>query len=616
MDQKNLILAIVFSVAILLGYQWIFPAPEQPKKPPQTTEQQAQTPTAQSSATAPTPSTAPSPQGAPSAAGGTAPTAATTPTPKVQDRSAALAATARLTVASPRLDGSIALKGGRFDDLSLKNYRLTIDPNSPEIILLSPQGAEHPYFAEFGWVADGDTKVPSADTVWTADRKSLSPGEAATMSWDNGEGLTFTRTVAVDANFMFTVTQKVRNAGTRATTLHPYALISRTGKPPAEGTYLLHEGGVGVLNGSLVDPGYDDIKDFKPQNTKGGWLGITDKYWLVALVPDPAQDVATRFTHTLRDKTDVYQADWLGAAQALSPGGEIVSTSRMFGGAKEVHLLDAYEQAGVERFSYAVDWGWFWFLTKPIFYGLDYFKSILGNFGLAILLLTVLIKAAFFPLANKSYRAMSRMKALQPKMMELRERFKEDRARLNQEMMALYKAENANPMSGCLPLLIQVPVFFALYKVLYVNIEMRHAPFYGWIHDLSAPDPTSVLTLFGLIPVVIPHSLEFLQIGVWPIIMGITMFLQQKLNPAPPDPMQQKMFMLLPVVFTFMLARFPAGLVIYWAWNNVLSCGQQWLIMRKAGVKPGSGGKNKPPPPAASGKPSKPAKPAKTATNT
>jgi YidC/Oxa1 family membrane protein insertase len=595
MDQKNLILAIVFSVAILLGYQWLFPTPDQPKKPPQTTEQQTQTPgTPQpGSTTAPTPSTVPTPQGAPGIAG-TAPTASTTPTPtNVQDRPAALAAVPRLTVASPRLDGSIALKGGRFDDLSLKNYRLTTDPNSPEIILLSPQGAEHPYFAEFGWVADAETKVPNADTVWSADRKTFAPGDTATMRWENGDGLEFTRTVAVDANFMFTVTQKVRNTGNRVVSLHPYALISRTGKPPAEGTYLLHEGGVGVLNGSLVDPGYDDIKDSKPQSTKGGWLGITDKYWLIALVPDPAQEVSTRFTHSLRDKNDVYQADWLGAAQALAPGGEIVSTSRMFGGAKEVHLLDAYEAAGIERFSYAVDWGWFWFLTKPIFYGLDYFKSILGNFGLAILLLTVLIKLAFFPLANKSYRAMSRMKALQPKMMELRERFKEDRARLNQEMMALYKAENANPMSGCLPLLIQVPVFFALYKVLYVNIEMRHAPFYGWIHDLSAPDPTSVLTLFGLIPVVIPNSLEFLQIGVWPILMGITMYLQQKLNPAPPDPMQQKMFMLLPVVFTFMLARFPAGLVIYWAWNNVLSCGQQWLIMRRAGVK-ASGGRTQP----------------------
>jgi YidC/Oxa1 family membrane protein insertase len=594
MDQKNLILAIVFSVAILLGYQWIFPQPEQ-KKPPQTTEQPAQNPGAsQPSATTPSPSTAPSPQGAPSATGTGAPTAATTPIPAAKDRHAALAASPRLTIGSPRLDGSIALKGGRFDDLSLKDYRLTVDPASPEIVLLSPASAEHPYFAEFGWVADGaDTKVPNADTEWTADRKSLAPGEAATLSWDNGEGLVFTRTVAVDTNYMFTVTQKVRNTGNRPVSLHAYALISRTGKPPAEGTYLLHEGGVGVLNGGLVDPGYDDIKDFQPQTTKGGWLGITDKYWLIALVPDPAQEVAARFSHALRDRNDVYQVDWLGAAQPLAPGAEISSTSRLFGGAKEVHLLDAYEVSGIERFSYAVDWGWFWFLTKPIFYGLDFFKGILGNFGLAILLLTVLIKIAFFPLANKSYRAMSRMKALQPKMMELRERFKEDRARLNQEMMALYKAENANPMSGCLPLIVQVPVFFALYKVLYVNIEMRHAPFYGWIHDLSAPDPTSVLTLFGLIPIVIPHSLEFLQIGVWPIIMGITMFLQQKLNPAPPDPVQQKMFMLLPVVFTFMLARFPAGLVIYWAWNNVLSVGQQWLIMRKAGVSPG-GGKTQP----------------------
>ncbi len=370
-------------------------------------------------------------------------------------------------------------------------------------------------------------------------------------------------------------------------TLLPYGLISRTGTPPKSGTYLLHVGGVGVLEGSLQEIDYDDMADHPITGTsKGGWLGLTDKYWLAALIPAKDEAVQTRFTHFMRDKLDVYQVDYLAPARTIAPGGTSELTERFFAGAKEVHLLDMYEKKlGIDKFSYAVDWGWFNFLTRPIFYVLDYFKGILGNFALAILALTVLIKLAFFPLANKSYRAMSRMKTLQPKMMELRERYKDDKARLNQEMMALYKKENANPMAGCLPLVIQIPVFFALYKVLYVTIEMRHAPFFGWVHDLSAPDPTSILNLFGLFHWTPPHELAFLAIGAWPVIMGITMFLQQRLNPAPPDPVQQKMFMLLPIVFTFMLAHFPVGLVIYWSWNNTLSIAQQWVIMRRAGVK-------------------------------
>jgi len=385
---------------------------------------------------------------------------------------------------------------------------------------------------------------------------------------------------------MLTVVQKVENAGTQPVTLYPYALISRTGTPPVLGFFILHEGLLGVFDNSLKEYTYANMRDEKSGAVKfastGGWLGITDKYWLVALVPDQAEKVEANFRHTLRDKVDKYQADYLGAARRLAPGASAESHSLLFAGAKEVRLIDAYkERYNIALFDRTVDWGWFYFLTRPIFYILDYFFTVLGNFGLAILLLTVLVKLLFFPLANKSYKSMSAMKKLQPEMMRLREQYGEDRAKLNQAMMELYKKEKVNPVSGCLPIVIQIPVFFALYKVLFVTIEMRHAPFYGWIKDLSAPDPTSVFNLFGLIPWTPPY---LLMVGAWPIIMGITMYLQQKLNPQPPDPVQAKVFMMLPIVFTYMLSAFPVGLVIYWAWNNLLSIAQQWVIMRRAGV--------------------------------
>ncbi|HLB80104.1 MAG TPA: membrane protein insertase YidC, partial [Dongiaceae bacterium] len=396
---------------------------------------------------------------------------------------------------------------------------------------------------------------------------------------------------ALDDNYLFTITQRVENGGTMPVTLFPYGLISRTGTPDVLGFFILHEGLIGVFDGTLEEVDYDDVRDAGVQEYAGagGWLGITDKYWLVALVPDQGDQVSGRFAHTLRADTDVYQADFRGDGVTLAPGASVEAGSRLFAGAKEVRLLDRYrDELGIPLFDRAVDFGWFYFLTKPIFYLLDYLNGLLGNFGVAILLLTIAIKGLFFPLANKSYKAMSRMKLLAPEMTKLRDRFKEDKPRLNQEMMALYKREKVNPAAGCLPIVIQIPVFFALYKVLFVTIEMRHAPFFGWIRDLSAQDPTSILNLFGLAPWGIPDlgPLQLLSIGVWPIIMGVTMFLQQKLNPAPPDPIQARIFMMLPIVFTFMLAQFPAGLVIYWAWNNVLSIAQQWVIMRRMGVKP------------------------------
>jgi YidC/Oxa1 family membrane protein insertase len=384
---------------------------------------------------------------------------------------------------------------------------------------------------------------------------------------------------------MFTVSQTVENSSSAPVALFPYGLVSRTGTPPVAGTYILHEGPIGVFNGTLDDDvKYSSLKAGEPRvyATTGGWMGFTDKYWLVSLIPDQQESAKARFSRTDRDHTEIYQVDYTGSEHMVPAGGSISSSDRLFAGAKEVHLLDRYEsELGIPKFDRAIDFGWFYFLTKPIFLTLDVLYHWVGNFGIAIMLLTVIIKAIFFPLANKSYRAMSKMKVLQPEMQKLRERFGDDKARLNQEMMALYKRVGANPMAGCLPIVIQIPVFFSLYKVLYVTIEMRHAPFYGWIHDLSAPDPTSFINLFGLLPFHAP-AIAFLTIGAWPLIMGVTMFLQQKLNPQPADPIQAKMFMILPVVFTYMLSQFAAGLVIYWAWNNLLSIAQQWVIMRRA----------------------------------
>ncbi|PPR19838.1 MAG: hypothetical protein CFH40_02182, partial [Alphaproteobacteria bacterium MarineAlpha10_Bin3] len=416
-----------------------------------------------------------------------------------------------------------------------------------------------------------------------------------TLSWDNGEGLIFEQTFALDDAYMIQVSQRIKNQTASPVTMTPYGLVSRTGTPDILGFYILHEGLIGVLNETLKEIDYDDLRDDGPQEftTEGGWLGITDKYWLVALIPDQEESIKARFIAGKRGSTDLYQTDYISQPRLIPAGSTVTVSNRLFAGAKEVKILDRYEEElKIPLFDKAVDFGWFYFLTKPIFYALDWLNTQLGNFGLAILALTVGIKLLFFPLANKSYVSMSKMKLLQPKVVELKERFGEDRQRLNQEMMALYKKEGANPAAGCLPIIVQIPVFFSLYKVLFVNIEMRQAPFYGWIHDLSAPDPLGLLTAFGLFAWDVPQSLNIVNIGIWPLFMGITMFLQQKLNPTPTDPIQAKVFMFMPIVFTFLLAQFPAGLVIYWAWNNVLSISQQYVIMRRAGVKIGGGPSN------------------------
>ena len=577
-DQRNLILAVAISIAIVLGFQYFYEVPRVQQLAEQQAAQQALEPAPVPGAEAPLPSDVPAPPGTPV-------TSVTSTTVAAASRDAVLAEVPRVRIESPRLHGSITLTGGRIDDLTLADYRETTDPESPEITLLSPAGATRAYYAEFGWVpAESGTAVPVATTEWRADRGTLAPGEPVTLSWDNGAGLRFTRRIALDDNYMFTVTQAVKNSGVAPVTLYPYGLISRSETPETLGFYILHEGLLGVFDGTLLEIDYDDLQEDGKQNVSstGGWIGITDKYWLMALLPDQSDPFNGRFFHTLRDGTDKYQVDFQRGAVVVPAGGTAEVTDRLFAGAKEVQLINEYdEEFEIVRFDLVIDWGWYPFLTKPIFIALDYFNRWLGNFGLAILLLTVIIKALFFPLANKSYKAMSKMKKLQPKMTELRERYGDDKARMQKEIMLLYKAEKVNPMSGCLPIVVQIPVFFALYKVLFVTIEMRHAPFFGWIRDLSAPDPTSLVNLFGLLPF---DSPDFLTIGVWPLIMGLTMLLQQRLNPQPADPMQAKIMMALPIVFTFIFARFPAGLVIYWVWNNVLSIAQQWIIMRKMGV--------------------------------
>ena len=559
-QQRNLILAIVLSIAVVLGWTLLFPSsPGPPRVGPAPAQQEASVP-------------------------GAAPAA--TSAPAAPTREAAVAEGARIAIESGNLVGTLRLTGGRIDDLRLARYRETVDPGSKLITLLSPQTAPDPYFAEFGWIDAAGKPVPDEAAVWTASGTKLTPTTPVTLAWDNGKGLRFERRIAVDRDFLFTVTDHVTNAGAEPVALQPYGRVQRIGTPPTAGYYILHEGPIAVFNGVLNEPSYDDVtkkREIK-QTITGGWLGITDKYWLVALVPDQKAEKTARFVAVKGNGKDGYQADYLSTPLTVAPGQSAETVNRLFAGAKEVALLDRYEEElGVARFDRAVDFGWFYWLTKPIFYVLDYFNRLTGNFGVAILLLTLCVKALFFPLANKSYRAMSKMKLLAPEVEKLKARYGEDRQAMSAAMMELYKKSGANPLAGCLPIVIQIPVFFSLYKVLFVTIEMRHAPFYGWIKDLSSYDPTSVFNLFGLLPWGPPEIfLLGATIGAWPLMMGVTMYLQQKLNPAPPDPVQAKVFMALPFIFTIMLAPFPAGLVIYWAWNNLLSVAQQWVIMRQA----------------------------------
>ena len=491
----------------------------------------------------------------------------------------------RVSVISKEVTGSISLKGARIDDVTLSQYRETLDPDSSLIDLLLKSNERNPYFIEFGWSSPDGVKVPNGKTLWKASKEILSPDSNVTLSWDNGEGVVFYQDISIDDTFMFTVNQRVKNNSKNLITLYPYGLIRRTGEPETTRFFVLHEGPLGVFDGTLSEKSYEDLEDagkkginIKPLEA-GGWIGLTDKYWLTALLPDQKEIFNFTYRH-LNSNGGQYQTDFLGKAIKIKSNSQGESLSRAFAGAKRLTLFDDYEERfDIKHFDLAIDFGWFYFLTKPFFYALSWANDYLGNFGLAILAITVIVKLVFFPLANKSYKSMAKMRNLGPEIKKLRERVGDDRQKLNQEMMNLYKKEKVNPAAGCLPILVQIPVFFALYKVLFVSIEMRQTPFFGWIKDLSVADPTSMFNLFGLLPYSTSMLPDFLNLGVWPLLMGVTMFLQQRLNPTPPDPIQAKIFAWMPVAFTFLLATFPAGLVIYWTWNNLLSICQQWLIM-------------------------------------
>ncbi|MFC5506832.1 MULTISPECIES: membrane protein insertase YidC [Hyphomicrobiales] len=589
-DNRNLLLAITLSVVVLFGWQYFYGVPQMEKqKQIAQQNQQAQSQTAP----VPAPGAAPVPGAAP---GQTVAPAVAPATGAVLTRDQALAQSPRVRIETPKIAGSLSLTGARLDDVSLKAYRETVDPNSPIIVLLSPLGGPNGYYSDFGWVAapGANVSLPNATTVWTADAQVLTPAKPLTLTWDNGQGLLFRRVVTVDDNAMFQIRDEVENKGAAPVSLFPYAQVVRHGRPATLGYYVLHEGLIGYVGDhGLQEFTYDHV-DKEPllspgtngrvwKDAVGGFVGITDKYWAAAVVPDQSRKYDGRFSSVQTGAARTYQADFLSEAVTVAPGASATSTARLFAGAKEVAAISGYEtNLGIKRFDLMIDWGWFYFFTKPMFFLLDWIFKHVGNFGVAILIVTLILKGIFFPLASKSYASMAKMKALQPEMLALRERYADDKMKQQQALMELYKTQKINPLAGCWPVLVQIPIFFALYKILFITIEMRHAPFFGWIRDLAAPDPTNLFNLFGLLPFTPP---AILHLGLWPIIMGITMFVQMKMNPEPPDPVQKMMFTWMPVFFTFLLGSFPAGLVIYWSWNNLLSVLQQGYIMRKHGVK-------------------------------
>ncbi len=563
-DNRNLVLAIVCSALLVIGYQIFFELPKQ-----QALEEQALKEQKELILTAPENSSQSQQEVETS----------------IKDEKIINAP--RISIDTPSIEGSISLAGARIDDIVLKNYTKNLDPQSSKIRLFERLDNQKPYFAEFGWIGSGTVDLPNSSSIWTSNSSILEPGKPIILSYKSDNNLKFERIFEINENYLITITDRVMNNGSSEVTLYPYGLVRRTGLPKVDGLFILHEGPIAVIDEKLREVDYDDLVDDGDEiissEMKGGWIGITDKYWLAALIPDQKDKSEFAFRYS-KKSSGQWQSDWRGSSKIISPGSEIETTSHLYAGAKKLALLDEVEEdIGAYRFDLAIDFGWFYFLTKPFFYTLNWLSKYLGNFGLAIIGLTIIIKLLFFPLANGSYRSMAKMRALQPKLTELRERYKGDQQALNKAMMEMYKSEKVNPAAGCLPIFIQIPVFFALYKVLYVTIEMRHAPFYGWINDLSAKDPTSILNLFGILPYSVQNwpIPDFFQLGIWPIVMGITMWLQFRLNPTPPDPVQARIFAWMPVIFTFLLATFPAGLVIYWTINNLLSIGQQWLIMKQ-----------------------------------
>ena len=588
-DNKNFVLFAVISLAILIGYNFLYAGPRQAEYDRKLQIQRAEQAMQQEALAA-----NPAPQPTDTLAGATP----LTGTANQSSASLALQDAGFVRIETPELSGSLSLRGARFDDLSLVNHKAdNADKTEAEdnVLLLKKYGTDNAYYASFGWATPRGAKgsAPDESTAWTADSNTLTPEAPVTLSWTNSAGAKYLMKVAVDEDFMFTVTQTIINTSNQPIVLAPSAEIRRTGAPSVSGLLILHEGMIGVFDGLLQESDYDDLKDDgnfvgktdKSENLTGGWMGVTDKFWMATLVPNN-DDVLqrARLTYSSVGGSDVYGADYAQTWQTIAPGATSETENKFYAGAKIVGELDHYEAIyQIKDFGKAIDWGYLWFFTRPIFVGLHWLFGVTGNYGVAILIMTVILKLGLFPLANKSYRSMAHMKKAQPKIKALQERYKDDKQKLQQETMALYKTEKINPMAGCLPMIPQMFIFFALYKTLYVTIEMRHQPFFGWITDMSAADPLTPVNLFGLIPWDPP---SFMAIGVLPILMGISMWLQQRLNPQTSmDPMQQKIMGMLPIMFTFIMAQFSAGLVLYWTWNNILSIAQQSFIMKRENAR-------------------------------
>ena len=583
-QNKNLILATALSFVVILVWFVLFPPPE-PTPVPET-ESASQTAAEDALATVPTTAEAPG--------GGTT---------QVETRQEALSEAPRIKIDTPRVTGSISLLGGRIDDLSLKDYHLTRDKDSPIVTLLSPVGTPSAYYALYGWAPGAGltlADVPGANTEWVLESgETLGVDSPVTLSWSNDKGMTFRRELAIDDNYMFTVTQSVQNDSGSPASMAPYGILARHGEPQdLKNFFILHEGVVSMADGTLTETDYSDMPDFPldtregakaevVQVTKDGWIGFTDHFWMSTLIPQPGS--AFKSVAKYDESRDIYQTEAVLPTQTVADGQTATVTTQLFAGAKEWETLRNYEKDGIQNFIDSIDWGWFFFLTKPIFWLLHNLNQMIGNMGWSIIGLTLIIKALLFPLAYKSYVSMAKMKELQPQMEALKEKAGDDRQKMQQGMMELYKKEKVNPAAGCLPILLQIPIFFSLYKVIFVTIELRQAPWFGPFQDLSMPDPTSIMNLFGLLPNAGPEPgtlMATIFIGILPLLLGISMWLQQKLNPAPTDPTQQMIFAWMPWVFMFMLGSFASGLVVYWIANNTITFTQQYLIMRSQGYKP------------------------------
>jgi len=556
-NQKNLFLAIVISMAIIFGFQLLVPQPERvPVSEDQTVEQSSVDLNIQN-----------------------------TNSQIIVNRNEVISSSVRVSFDNGKIKGAINLEGGIIDDLVLEEFRETLDPTSDLIEFLNPLGSQDAYYLDTGWVSSDNTlELPNNKSIWKTDKTSMGIDDPVKLFWSNSQGITFEKIISLDENYLFNVDQRVINNSDKSFDLFPFGLSKRQGIPDMQNFFILHEGPISITDSVLEEYDYDDLKEKRKikHTSVGGWIGITDKYWQTAIIPNQNEPITQTYSYSFAENVDNFQTDIVGEKIAVSNGASISHNFKLFAGPKIVSVIDTYmEEYGIQEFDRSVDFGWFYFLTKPIFNVLQFVFGYVGNFGWSIIVFTILMRICFFPLAQQSFKSMAKMKKLGPEMQRLKEQYGDDRAGMQKEMMALYKREKANPIAGCLPILLQIPVFFALYKVLFVTIEMRHAPFIGWIHDLSAPDPLGLLTAFGLFDWNVPGILQLFNIGIWPILMGISMFLQQKLNPAPVDKMQAKIFMFLPIVFTFVLGGFAAGLVIYWTTNNVLSMAQQYIIQRK-----------------------------------